>query len=960
MSKKIIKDSFVEIRKTNKKFLSIIIIVLLGVGFFCGIKATGPDMKNNINTYFKNQKVYDIKIMSSLLLNKDDINSLYNIKNVTKVVPSISFDTYADINNNEKVLKVLSITPDINKLVLIKGKLPQKDDEVVVEETLLTKNNIKINDYININLVNDTISVKNEKVKIVGTIRSPLYLSKERGTTNLGTGSIDFYIYMKDTNIISDYYTEVYLSINTNKKVYSNEYKDEVSKVIEEIKKISKERIIIRNNELLDDFDKKIDNLKSKLNNQKKEFNNSINYSKKLIKEKQSELESLKNINNQYNELSSNIIDSENKINTINKLLINETDINKISDYNKQVYVLEETKKELNSKKELIASSLLEKNISINNINEVISSYEKEIYNSNIKINNEVIETNKKFDEALKDINNSSLERDKLPKCKWYVLDLDSNIGYVGYLNDSERIDKVGKIFPLVFFIVAALMCLTSMTRMVEEQRSLIGTYKSLGYSNFAISFKYILYSLLATLIGSFLGMIIGFNTLPVIISNLYKMMYEVPTVKINYIFSLSLIGVLSASLSTLGATLYTVIKGLKQKPAELLRPVSPKPGKRVFLEKINFIWKRLKFTKKVTVRNLFRYKKRFFMTIIGIGGCTSLILAGFGLRDSITGVIPEQYGETFKYTTDISLKTNNIDEISNINEIIRNNENVKNTLLIRKEAIKITSTKNDQNITLVIPEDDSINSFINIDSKLNNEGVIITNKLSQLLNIRKNDYITLKNSNDLEINVKVIGITKNYVQHYIYMSKDLYEKSIETYVPNDIYVINDKEIKELSTNLLKNYEVSSITYLKNTKVSFSEVMDNMEFVAKILIFSASLLAFVVLYNLSNVNISERIRELATIKVLGFFDKEVYKYITREINILTIIGSILGLIGGYILTGFIVKTCELDIIFFEVRINLTSYFLAVVITLIFSSIVNFVTYFTLKKIDMVESLKSIE
>ncbi len=923
MKKTIFKESLREISNTKKRFFSIVIIVLLGVGFFCGVKATSPDMKNNLNKYFKSNNYYDVEVISTFGLDNNDVNELKKISDVYNVTPSISFDTYANVNDNEIVFKVHEYLENINRIILIDGKLPTNEKEVVVEESFLKKNNYKIGDTIELILNDDNIKLNNNVVTIVGSVNSPMYISKVRGSSKLGIGTINYYMYMNSSNIKSDYYTEVFLNVKNEEKLYSQDYKDLIKKYKTIIEKNGKLRSEERYNEIIKEYDDNISNVENKINTSKKELTKQINIANNKIKNSEKELIELKELKNTYNNIN--------------------------DDYQKLIF----------------SESLKTKGIDIANIDYLINTYEKEISNAKKELFNSKNNSQKEITKAEQKLEEVKKDRNDIKTPKWYVLGIESNPGFTGYLQDTDRIANIGKVFPIVFFVVAALICLTSMTRMVEEERGMIGTLKSLGYSEGSIAFKYVLYALLATIIGSVLGMIIGFNTIPYIISNVYTMMYTIPKIDLSFVLKYAIGGSLAATISTVGATYFTVKKSLNEKPAELLRPVSPKPGKRVWLERITFIWKRLKFTKKVTVRNLFRYKKKFLMTIIGITGCTSLILAGFGLRDSIGGIIPLQYGKIFKYNLNVTLKTDNLKDINIINNELKDKEYIKDTLLVNKQSVDIINKDNNQIIALVIPEN-NINSFIGLSESLTDDKVLITTKLSKLLNINVGDTLKIKDNDDKVFNVIVGGITENYVYHFIYMSKNNYEKTLnKDFIPNDIYVLSDdiskKEEDSLSKDLLKDKNiVSSITYAKSTEVSFKEVMDNMQVIANILIISAGLLAIVVLYNLANVNISERKRELATIKVLGFFDKEVYKYVTREVVILTIIGIVLGIFGGNILTTFIVKTCELDMLIFKTNIKLSSYIYAVILTSLFTIIVNYITYFMLKKIDMIESLKSIE
>ncbi len=560
---------------------------------------------------------------------------------------------------------------------------------------------------------------------------------------------------------------------------------------------------------------------------------------------------------------------------------------------------------------------------------------------------------------AKKDIR-KDLKEEKVEGQTWYVLDIKANAGFYQYDQDTERIDNVAKVFPLVFFVVAVLICLTTMTRMVEEERGQIGTLKSLGYNDSAIMFKYILYASLATIIGSMIGVIIGYRLLPDLCFEMYKAAYRIGDIKLSYYSSLTFQGMMIALLCTLGATIYTCRKTLKEVPANLLRQVAPSPGKRVLLERINGIWKRLSFSYKVTLRNVFRYKKRFLMTIIGIAGCTGLILAGFGLKDCIEKMVPKQYEEVFNYQATISLNEEATDET--IKKIKENNK-ITDILRAQEETITIDNKDTNQSVTLIIPEKDPT-GFINLQDRKTkeeydlNDGLIITEKIANLLEVEEGDILEFTGTNSYK--EKISHITENYLFHYAYLPNSAYENDTYNSVLIKTKEMTEGKEKKLANELKQIPGISSISFTSSTRHVFDDTMENFAYVSLILIISAGALAFVVLYNLSSVNISERKRELATIKVLGFYDKEVYQYINRENTILTIIGILVGLGVGNILTVYILKTCEVDTFMFDPTIALSSYLYAILITAAFAILVNIILYFSLKKIDMIESLKSVE
>lgn len=1113
MKKSLLKDSIRQIKNTFKRFLSILLIVLLGVGFFAGIRAASPDMKEAVDQYFDDQNMMDIEVISTLGLTDNDIEALKKLDGIKDINPAYSFDATVKTEEKDVVVKIESMPESINMLKLIEGNLPQSSEECVVEKGFLYGTGYKIGDYITVepekldssilnssreentedDSQNDT-PINNSKVKIVGTVESPEYISRSRGNSKLGAGSINYYMFVPKSNIDMKIYTVAYMTVDgaIDIATYDKKYEDLISNAKDGIEKISGERKQARYDELVNDATTKLDDAQSKYDEEKKKaedeladarakiedakkqvedgkneleanrkkanrefanadkkiedaekriseaketFENKKAEADKQIEDAQIKLDNLKSVKTQYDTLISQKTELEKQISQID-ILLEQLNKDPITNADK-IKELTATKIELATSLEqvkygitTIENNLSNQGIQVSNLNETIVAIETKINNAKqelinaenlIKSSEQELEknkkdlastkktTNRKFENAEADLESAKIEIEenekkledgqkeadekledaqeklndartqisKIEKPTWYILDRNSNYGYVEYIQDTDRIANLAGVFPIVFFLVAALISLTSMSRMIEEQRVQIGTLKALGYNKIEISMKYIVYALLATVLGSIFGMLIGFKILPDIIYGMYAMMYTLPGITCSFRMDIGLIGLVCALICTLGATIYTCTKELKEKPASLMLPRAPKPGKRIFLERLGFIWKKLKFTQKVTARNIFRYKKKFLMTIIGVAGCTALIITGFGIRDAVSKMIPSQYGEIFKYDAVVTLD----DEITNskINEErerIKQAEKVADTLDCYMKSVEITNIENSQTLNLVVANsDDKFSNFIELKSRTKNEKyklekdkVIISEKIATLLKIKVGDKITIKNTDDIEKDVVVGAITENYIYHYIYMSAELFNNLYgeNSYKPNTIMIkevegmtLEDEE--KLGKNILENKDnILGISFLSSTKNIFGDVMDKMQLVVYILIIAAGLLAFAVLYNLSNVNISERIRELATIKVLGFYDKEVFNYVTKETRILTGIGIFFGLFGGYFLTMFIIKTCELDMLMFDKRIGVMSFVYGIIITVIFSEIVNIAVNHTLKKISMTDSLKSVD
>lgn len=572
------------------------------------------------------------------------------------------------------------------------------------------------------------------------------------------------------------------------------------------------------------------------------------------------------------------------------------------------------------------------------------------------------------------DIAEAEKQLKDVPLPEYFVLDRTDNPGYAEYNDNAERIAAISKIFPIFFFLIAALVSLTTMTRMVDEQRTQMGTLKALGYSNWDIAKKFVVYSMLASLLGASIGLAIGFYLFPTVIFNAYGAMYHLPEVRISYPIPAILISYLVAFLCTGVAAFAAVRVSLKSNAATLMRPKAPKIGKRIFLERLTLIWERMSFTQKVTARNLFRYKQRMLMTISGVAGCTALILTGLGLSDSIEDVASLQYGKLHQYQAIVALD----DSASENNEekyqqLIEETTEVSDALMVDQENDTVNQKGvNQQEVNLFIPQDpERINQFILLNDretgkqfKLDDTGAIITEKLAKLYDLKEGDTLEITNNDQENFTVKVNNIAENYLGHDVYLSPTYYEKVTNEKPDYTMQLLKYSESEEwektFGTALTDQKSVAGVSFVSTFSDSFQSTLDSLDIVTIILVVSAALLAFVVLYNLTNINVSERVRELSTIKVLGFYDNEVTMYIYRENLLLTFMGIIVGLLLGFILHGFVLQTVEIDQMMFSPIISISSYIYAAILTTIFSTIVMIAMHIKLKHINMLEALKTID
>ncbi len=818
MKTKLLKHIFMKIKDNYKRFLSLICMAFLGVGFYAGIQSSSPDMLKTLDNFYDENNVYDISVISNVGLTEDDLLKLSKIKNVELAINIQEKDSYLEIEENNYVVKLIEYNSQMNNVYIKEGRLPKNSNEVSVDNALLENNNLKLG---------DSITIDGKKYSIVGNVISPLYFSAERPNSNLGSGKVDYYIYVYNGSLDLEAYSNIYITVKGAKKYLTNS-----------------------------------DSYKKLINNVKKDID--------LIKDKQQDI--------RYDELYSDIIETS------------------------------------------------------------------EMYGI-------------------------SIDESKFIKPKWYIYDRLDNTSYKELINASDNLKKIGNIFPIIFFAISVLVSLISMMRMIEEDRVENGTLKSLGYNSFHITLKYVIYSLLATTIGSSVGAIFGSYMIPSVIWNIYKKIFFIP--KFIYLLKsdYNALGLWICILCICGTSIIVCIKNLREVPANLMRPKAPKSGKKILLERINFIWKKLKFSDKITIRNIFRYKSRVITTILGIAGCTALILAGFGLKDSIKDVTDFQFNNIIKY--DKLLMTNESINQIDIEKELLNDDKVENFTNVNTQNIKVLFNE-EQEVTMITPDDfNSISKSISlIDLKTNNiidnisdNSCIISEKTAKLLDIDVGDKISLLDNDNNKYDIKVSYIIKNYINQYLYINKNTYNNLFKDYKINSVLISlkdEDKNSKDFDKKYISNGYALTIVDNDDIKNSMNDMLGSIDSIVAILIIAAASLAFVVLYNLSNINISERKREIATLKVLGFYPSEVDKYINRETVLLTILGIGIGLLFGSYLSHFIISTCEPDYIMFDRHVYTLSYFYSLFITVIFTIIVTIVTHFNLKKINMVTSLKNVE
>lgn len=1079
MKSALFKDIIREIKRTKSRFFSIFAIIALGAGFFSGLKAACPDMLATQESYFHDNNLMDIHMLSTYGFDNGDIEAIRAVDGIRGIYPTYSKDVFVENDRNSNLIAKMIAIPDvttaeyadktIDEPVVLEGRMPQSANECVVEKHSQMRTTFNIGDTVSVYTTDSENPLSDSLVRdswtVVGIVMNPQYISYERGNTTIGDGSIDTYIMIPESNFCYEVYTDVYLTMEDAAAygAFDDGYWNVMDGNVEEFEAVADVRKDERFAEIKEEAEEKLADAKQKLadgekeaneelskakqelddaykeltdgekkladgkkqyndgreeyNNSKKEFDEGIADAELKIEEAQAELDDgYAQYNNGVSQLMEGLESSaeqlraktaeikaaisagmgtpememmlaelERQLGEIEYLIKNpEAAIASAEELRTAKEQLDKAAEELSSaklwlgvEKENGQKQLDEAAAELSKAYKTLRDSEKQLadgwdeYNDGLaKYEEAKAESDQKLADARQQILDAEKKVAKLKKPTWYVFTRKDNPGFSTYESDAYRIENVCKIFPVFFFLVAILVCLTTMTRMVEEERTQIGTLKALGYSKAAIASKFIVYSALASLSGSVVGIAAGSFIFPTVIYSAYEMLYKTPALKLQPMPEVWVLVTLCALVCTTAAALMACMAELRSNPAALMRPKAPKAGKRVLLEKIPFIWKRLSFTRKVTVRNLFRYKKRIFMTILGIAGCTALTMAGFGIYSSISVILDKQYSEIFNYDLIVVLDSDAGEyTLETVDKALEEDENTTENVELYMKSL---SYKGIGDTSLVVAKDTTkladvvkFNDRVTGDPfELTDDGVIITERFAELSGLSAGDEFTFTCGGE-EITAKVSAITENYTLHFVYMTENLYEKlcgakpSYNTYftIMKDT---GDEAQKEMGERLMSLDGVQALSFVKDNRESFGNTVKNLNYVVILIIVSAAMLAFVVLYNLTNINITERIREIATIKVLGFYDNEVSAYVFRENILLTLIGDAIGLGAGVWLHRFVIQVAQTDSVMFGRTLPLWCFAAAFVLTLIFALLVDFIMHFRLKKVSMVESLKSVE
>lgn len=1049
-----------EIKGSLGRFFAIMAIVALGVGFFSGLKITRQAMVDTVDRFLNEKNFYDFHLLSTLGFEEADIDFFSKEADVDHVEGMYVFDAlYSGIGDNEMVLKSHSIPTTINGLRLVTGRMPESAGECVIDSRLGVKPGGKL--CLTTSNEGDTRKVFTEQeFLIVGTVDSSYYLNFERGTTSLGTGKVDGFVYFPPETFDCEYYTDVFICFRQDYEIYSSDYQNFIKGKKKVWEEMVGDRADIRYQSILDEAEEELEQGRAdlavgkaeladaenqiaegreELERQRKEGEAELQLAYRELQEADQALaagrqewnaaqESLEKSETELNQQDlilsgqeQTLLDSETEWNAAWQQLAGEqqqllsqleqsilqADEAQLAQLQQQwqsapqMFQLATAHIQIEQGKSAVIQGKQELEAGRNRLEagkEELAGKEAELRQGELEAEQgwrdyetgrqafyariqeaeaELLDAEVELSEAEKDVKaaeaelaEAETELASLEMPDTFVLDRSANIGYACFENDSSIIDAIAKIFPIFFILVAALVCMTTMNRMVEERRTQIGVLKALGYSEAAIMGKFMFYSGSAALIGCIIGYASGIYVFPQVIWKAYGMMYL--TMDLSYLFNWGLAGfvLLVSVLCSMGTTYFSCHHEMAETAASLMRAKAPRAGKRVLLEQIPFIWRRLKFLHKVSLRNIFRYKKRLFMMIIGISGCTALLLTGFGIKDSIADFAAMQYEEIQILDGSIGVKAA-MDSTTD-NTLTRKLDSLtENYAYVSETSWDLTFEENVKSVNLVIPEHpEEIKDYINFHTKKKepvafpSDGqAVINSGLADRFHIEVGDEIRLRDEAMREIRVTVAGVFENYVYNYVFLSPDTYREAFDEEPEYKTIYVNMKTETDLhltAAEIMKENQVSFITLHQDTRERLGNMMGSLNYVVVLVIICAAALAFIVLYNLTNINITERIREIATIKVLGFFRKETEAYVFRENMVLTGIGILIGLGFGVLLHHFVINQIQVDMVEFDIRIRPLSYLYSILLTFAFHYCVNWVMSLKLERVNMAESLKSVD
>lgn len=1028
------KTTYREIRQSFGRYAAILAIVALGVGFFVGLMVVTPAMVRNGGRYLNSHDLYDLRLLSTLGFEKDSVDAFTGREDIKAVEGAVSSDFLAvDESGKSRVLVAQTLLEVQNQVELKEGRLPEAADEIVVDSSLFSKDDI-----------GKTIQVSDENSEetadlfaydvytIVGVADASYYINYQRGSTTLGTGRVSGFVYMLPDGFDTDYYTELFVRLDQNDRIYSDAYKAKIEDLKTWAEPIAEQEAQKRYDSLKADAQQKVDDAQKELRDQTADARTDLEEAKQKLTDGQKELadgkEQIADAKKQLQQAKQTLAQKQTELNNGRAQLVDgrsqleagqaqldsarvqlnaaiaaaqsagsqagaESGVSggaavslaqQLAQLDAQQAALDAQRNQLESseaeltagEKQLAAAKreLSSQEEQLNEQEQKLADAEKELADGQKEYEDGLQTLDEKTADAKEEIADAQKQIDEIQEPDVYVLGRDTNIGYASYENDSTIVAGIAKVLPFFFFLVAALVCMTTMNRMVEEQRTQIGVLKALGYSEARIMGKYLFYAGSAAWIGSVIGFLLGSTIFPTVIWNAYKIMYHMGDYELMFDPGLAAASLAVALFCSVGVTWLTCRYELMSTAANLIRPKSPKSGRRVWLEHIPLLWNHMSFLAKVSVRNVFRYKQRFFMMVIGIGGCTALLVTGYGIKDTIADIADMQYEEVQLYDMSATLKEGYPDaDAADFSELTGAlSESSEDWMPFCEISMDLTGRSGVKTANVVIPQDTgAAQEYIRLRTEEGEdipwpgeEEAVISAKLARKCGIRVGDTVTLRTEDGEKLKVKVTALSRNYIYNYVYISPETWElDNGSDPVYKSIYIHASEgaqENRELSEKLLACDVVSAVAVNADMLSQINKMMGSLDAVVLLVILCAGALAFIVIYNLTNINITERIREIATIKVLGFRPKETAAYVFRENVVLTALGTIVGLGAGICLHRFVIANIDVDMVTFQPRVLPFSFVKSILLTFVFMVIVDVVMYLKLERINMAESLKSVE
>lgn len=985
------KTTLREIRQSLGRYLAIFAIVALGVGFFAGLKVTKTVMVESAHDYLLKHQLFDYRLLSTLGFQEEDVQALEQKEHVRAVEGAVEADIlYVYGEGNEGVLKAHTLLERINGLELVAGRMPETASECIVdanrygEEALGSKIILSEN-----NEQKDLDNFVFPEYTIVGIAQASAYIQFERGNSSLGNGRVDGFMYLLPQGFTTDYYTEIYVKFDMDHRIYSPQYDAYMAEREPQWKEYCQEQGERRYLAVVEEAQAELADARKELEREKAEAEKELAGAEQELKEAEAEIadgeaklaageaeiaDQLARIEREEDKLTearAAIEQQKAGLAEAEQALAGSEYLPQMAAARQQLELAERQLADgeaalADAKKQIenAQAELTENRQKLTQAREELNQGREEYRSAREEFEKQMAEAEQKIADAETDIA-------AIQKPRTYVLGRDTNVGYALFENDSSIVEGIANVFPVFFFLVAALVCMTTMNRMVEEQRTQIGVLKALGYGNGSIMGKYLFYAGSAALGGCAAGYFLGIFIFPLVIWKAYAMMYRLGNVVFVFDWLAALLCLGASLLCSMGTTWVSCRHTLKASAAGLMRPKAPKAGKRIFLERMGFLWNRLKFLHKVSIRNIVRYKKRLFMMVLGISGCTALLVTGFGVRDSVTSIADQQYEEIQTYQLNITL-----DDEAGENEALRQEiYRVLDTLggeytCAYETSLDLQTPEGPKSVNLIAAENPSeFGAYIDLHTPSGEAipypgpgEIVLCDKLAGKYRIKAGDSLRLRSQDGQELSAVMSGVCENYIFNYVYVDRQTYEEALGPLTFKNLYVNlpQEADVHEVSAALMNLEHVASVQVNADMLVRFSSMMSSMNYIVFVVIGCAAALAFIVLYNLNNINITERIREIATIKVLGFYRNETSSYVFRENTVLTAMGCALGLVLGKLLHIYVMHEVDIDMISFDVHVRPVSYLLSVLLTFTFTWIVNRIMSGKLNRINMAESLKSVD